>query len=347
MVEPRSSFLLPKSVSKNSHSEINVSTSTDGYDRQGFEQRAGNAVAFLCSLVFHIGLLVILACWFYTVGKPSKGLLLSADIGESTDTAFEISQAFELQPPASGQEQDLSEPEFSLDVSLDNVLDSPAAVPAPGGLAASLTSVSVDSVVDGLQLAGRGRGANFFGAYAEGNRFVYIVDSSRSMLERTSASGTRWTYARNRLIDSLNGLKPGQEFFVICFDSETTLLFGKSLRTAPKRIKFFEADDDTVTRVSRWLRGQTLGNSTLPADAFRYALALNPDVIFFLSDGELKDNSQMMLRMINGLSSERRQIPIHTVHLSSGRGVIERGAQEMLQAIARENSGTFTPVYGR
>jgi hypothetical protein len=48
-----------------------------------------------------------------------------------------------------------------------------------------------------------------------------------------------------------------------------------------------------------------------------------------------------MLRMLNRLSSEQRQIPIHTIHLFSADG------RRTLQQIAMENGGTFTPVFGR
>jgi hypothetical protein len=173
------------------------------------------------------------------------------------------------------------------------------------------------------------RGAAFFGAYAEGKRFVFVLDSSRSMLQ-----DDRWTYACNQLIDSLNGLQPEQEFYIICFDIKTSYLFN----IPPSRAKFFQSDEKTLPRVKRWLRSHELGRATMPAEALQNALALEPDAIFLLSDGELQDNSLGLLRMINGFSATYRQIPIHTVHLFSDEG------RETLQLIARENSGTFTPV---
>ncbi|MCC6511816.1 MAG: hypothetical protein IT423_22130 [Pirellulaceae bacterium] len=48
----------------------------------------------------------------------------------------------------------------------------------------------------------------------------------------------------------------------------------------------------------------------------------------------------MVLRNVNGFSTERRQVPVHTVHLMSMEG------RMTLQVIATENSGTFTPVVG-
>ena len=194
-----------------------------------------------------------------------------------------------------------------------------------------MTSLTVGDVVQNIQAkVNDGRGASFFGAYAEGKRFVYVLDSSRSML------GDRWEYACHQLIDSLTGLKEGQEFFIICFDLETTLLFNAT----PNQAQFYPADNEMVKKVRNWLRSRTLGRATKPAMALTFALNLNPDAIFLLSDGELQDNSQMMLRQMNGTQFERRQIPIHTVHLFSMQG------RFTLQRIALENGGTFTPIEG-
>ncbi len=299
-----------------------------------FEQRAGNAVAFLSSLVFHISLLLLLAGWIYTAGKPSQGILLSADIGQSESVALDLVQEFDLDQQASEPAQTVDAPEFSLDVNIQNLLESPMQpADAPGlvSLSASLASLSVGDVSEKLSLKGRGRGASFFGSYAHGDRFVYVLDSSRSM------KGDRWTYACNQLIDSLNGLKPEQEFFVICFDMETSFLFN----ARPDRAKYATIDSTIVARVRNWLRSRTLGKATMPAEALRYALAFNPDAIFLLSDGELQDESLFMLRLLNNAASTSRQIPIHTVHLFSQEG------RFTLQQIAHENGGSFTPIQGR
>lgn len=293
----------------------------------------GNAMAFLVSLAFHVSLLLLLACCIYTAGKPSQGLLIAADIGESTETSLDLTQTFELKPTYQDAETDAPEDDFSIDVNLDSLLDAPVDAGQSDGseaLTATLTSVSGADIVRSLQPAGDGKGASFFGAYAEGNRFVYVLDSSRSML------GNRWTYACNQLMDSLAGLKPGQEFLVICFDAETTFQFN----LPPQRASYYESNDAIRLKVRRWLRSRNLGRATMPGEALQYALNFKPDAIFLLSDGELQDNSIGMLRIVNGFSSERRQTPVHTVHLMSLQG------RMTLQQIALENSGTFTPIEG-
>ncbi len=290
---------------------------------------AGNTVAFLSSLVFHVSLMLLLACWVYSAGKPSRGLLLNANIGQSDSVALDMVQTFEIEPQQNLPQQQTSSPEFSMKIEVDHLLEPPTDVAGPT-LSTTLASISVGDVSDNLNLQGRGRGASFFGSYAHGDRFVYVLDSSRSM------KGDRWTYACNQLIDSLNGLKPGQEFFVICFDMETTFLFNSK----PDRIRFSTMDTAVVPRVRNWLKSRTLGRATMPAEALHFALSMNPDAIFLLSDGELQDESLLMLRMLNGKQMSR-QIPIHTVHLFSEEG------RFTLQQIARENGGSFTPVQSR
>lgn len=298
------------------------------------ERRDGNTIAFLTSLVFHTALLLILACWVLTAGKPSEGLLLSADIGETQSTDIEDIATFDLSLDAldtAEESLDAESSELELDIEIETPI-TPVIGTEPS--TAMLTSVaaasSADAIIESLKPVSDGRGASFFGAYAEGNRFIYVLDSSRSML------GDRWVYACTKLIDSLTGLKSGQEFYVICFDMETTFLFNGTAQTA----KFYPADDDTIERVKSWLQTRVLGRATMPAQALTMALKFNPDAIFLLSDGELQDNSRMLMRRLNSNTSQYRQIPIHTVHLFSAQG------KETLRAIARENKGSFTPIEG-
>ena len=334
--DPNHAFDDPK-VNENAHESDDASDADSNQEPSlptgRFEKRAGNTIAFLTSLVTHVLLLLLLASWMYVAGKPSQGLLLSAEVGTSQDTSLDVMQSFELSPQVGELETtevQLESPELSLDFDIKADFE----VPKPlgnSGISSTLTSLTVGDVVQNIQAkVNDGRGASFFGAYAEGKRFVYVLDSSRSML------GDRWEYACHQLIDSLTGLKEGQEFFIICFDLETTLLFNAT----PNQAQFYPADNEMVKKVRNWLRSRTLGRATKPAMALTFALNLNPDAIFLLSDGELQDNSQMMLRQMNGTQFERRQIPIHTVHLFSMQG------RFTLQRIALENGGTFTPIEG-
>ena len=302
--------------------------------RPAFEQRAGGAVAFLSSLVVHVSLLVILALCVFTVGKPSDGVQFTAEIGEAQSVSVDVLPAFEIAPISTAESSlSVASPmEVNLDVALEvpKTATEPAKPASLGDGLATLTSARVGGLAETLDAKGLGRGASFFGSYAEGSRFVYVLDSSRSM------QGDRWIYACQQLVDSLQSLKEGQEFFVICFDMKTTFLFNLPL----DQVGFLPAGDEVTQRVKRWLRSRSsyLGRATMPAEALQYALQLNPDAIFMLSDGELQDHTVLALQLTNGTQSERRQIPIHTVHLMSAEG------RQTLEVIAAQNGGSFRHV---
>ena len=306
--------------------ESETAAASASFESRGFEYRRGNGIAFLSSILVHTTLLLVLACWVFAAGKNTRGLLLTAQVNDPQQTSVQETESFELSyEPAQEYVYENSRPEFEVEMELENPFEVVKDGTEP---ASALTSISKENIIRDLQPSGKKRGASFFGAYAEGNRFIYVLDSSRSM------QGERWQYACQQLLDSLGGLKKGQQFYVICFDAETTFLFNKP----PQRARYFEADNDTIERVRNWLRSRTLGSATMPATALQYALKFDPDAVFLLSDGELQDNSLFMLRMINNTTYSERRIPIHTVHLFSDLG------RMTLKQIAKENGGTFTPV---
>ena len=297
----------------------------------------------MTSFVIHVVVLIIVASLAFNIGKDSHGVMFDADVGNSDEVGYDELDVVAVEVPAELPDEPPPpiEPTSPQTLAKIEVSSTTAVQPTDTGLSQNVKLASA-SMTDGTGSGGSSgsaasslsntmskRGAAFFGAYAEGKRFIFVLDSSRSMLQ-----DDRWTYACNQLIDSLSGLQPEQEFYVICFDAETTYLFN----IPPKRAKFFKSDGEVLPRVKRWLRSHELGRATMPAQALQNALALQPDAIFLLSDGELQDDSVNMLRMINGFSSNYRQIPIHTIHLFSDEG------RETLKMIARENSGTFTPV---
>ena len=177
--------------------------------------------------------------------------------------------------------------------------------------------------------------ASFFGAEAEGNRFVFVIDSSGSM------RGPRWEALCKELIRAIQSLSPDQVFFVISFDSMAHPMFG----LAPPKGTFLKAVDKNVDRIRNWLRSIHHGSDTLPSSAVGIAMQLKPDSIFLLSDGEIRDSTVEDLRIWNRKNdvegNVKTLVPIHTVLLHSQIGFAT------LETIARENGGTFTPVTAR
>ncbi len=283
----------------------------------------------MVSLTVHILMLLALALWVVVAGSSSSGIMVTASTGDSADTILDLSAATHAEEStidaSSSFESLFKESEFQFkaeDLSTNQGSTDTSLV------AGALTSTGLRSISDGLDTRGLGRGASFFGTYAQGGRFVYVIDSSKSM------KGERWAVARQKLLESLRSLEKEQEFFVICFDEQTSLLFN----CQPQEMEYKRVNDVIIERVSRWLRSRTLGPATMPAEALQYALSMNPDAIFILSDGELQDDSLQMLRLMNVEAGSKRKIPIHAIHLISEQGM------NTLKQLAEDNGGSFRHV---
>lgn len=302
------------------------------------EKHTHGTLSALVSFIVHTLLFIALALTYFATEEPAPvSMVLQGALAGAEEVALEYSSEQNMEAPA---QADLSAPapaanmDFDLNVqsqlssvshTVDATLTSALAAVNKGGKG----GVSGGGGGAGDEL--KNLGANFFGSYAVGEKFVFVLDSSTSM------TGERWIYACQELMDSVSRLEPNQKFFVICFDYKTTCMFNMPV----SRVKFQENTSEIRARLKRWLATHPLGPRTHPAQAVTLALEMHPDAIFMLSDGEIRDDTISVLRNINGFSTERRQVPIHTVHLMSLEG------RESLQVIATENAGTFTPIQGR
>ena len=300
------------------------------------EVHARGALSVLVSCIVHTALLIGLALTYYVVQPAPVTVVLQAALAGADEVSLEYSDTKDNESPAL---DDLATPSAAADFDLDlNVQSELSAInhTVDATLASALSSTSRGGAAGGVNGGGGAAeeldklGANFFGSYAAGDKFVFVLDSSKSM------TGERWLYACQELMDSVARLEPHQKFFVICFDNKTTCLFN----TQPTRIKYQQNTPEIRTKLKRWLTLHKLGPRTYPREAVSLALHMHPDAIFLLSDGEIMDDTIMVLRDMNGFSTERRQVPIHTVHLMSEEG------RQSLQLIASENAGTFTPIQG-
>lgn len=171
-------------------------------------------------------------------------------------------------------------------------------------------------------------GANFFGIRAGGRRFVFVMDSSRSM------SGRRWVQACQELLQTVGELNEEQSFYVIFFDSTARPMFTNRIQK-----DLLPATDDNRTKLRRWMSSIALGSDTFPAGAVQMALKLKPDAIFLLSDGEFNDATARLLRATNHRRDENGDFqvvtPVHAI------GFHSRVSQASLKPLADENGGAY------
>jgi Mg-chelatase subunit ChlD len=160
------------------------------------------------------------------------------------------------------------------------------------------------------------RQTSFFGIRAQGQFFIYVVDCSGSMIDED-----RLVRAKNELRRSVANLQLPQRFKVIFYNDRPLLMPGDTPLPADWTAKY---------QLTHWLRQIQPDGGTDPRSALAVALALRPDAVFLLSDGEFPERTAEAIARKNP-----RKVPIHCVDLSS------EAAGDQLQRIARDSGGQY------
>jgi Ca-activated chloride channel family protein len=159
-----------------------------------------------------------------------------------------------------------------------------------------------------------------------GRSFVYVIDTSSSM------DGPRLRQAKSQLKASLRLLQPNQQFAVIFYNEITRKL---RLRRQAEQTLYF------ATEVNRQLAAQEIDSVLSDAGtdhrpALLEALALQPDVVYFLTDGDDPSLSKADLKDIRHAANATT---IHVIRF--GDGVWNRSSDNWLQQLAAQNQGEY------
>ncbi len=161
-------------------------------------------------------------------------------------------------------------------------------------------------------------------------RIVYVVDASGSMIGA-------FAIVIDELARSIDALSPEQSFSVIFFQR------GEALSVPPED-RLIQGVESEKVRALKWIEDNVIPRDrSNPVEAIKRALALEPDVIFLLSNGitgsgqfEIdQDDLLQMLRDLNAIDSEtgRRRTQIQTVQF------LDPDPLDTLKKIALEHSG--------
>jgi hypothetical protein len=161
------------------------------------------------------------------------------------------------------------------------------------------------------------RQTSFFGIHARGQFFIFVLDQSGSMID-----DDRLTRAKIELRKSVFALQAPQRFEVIFYNDQATPMPGGPLPRS--------ADQQNKDQLMTWLHLIDPDGETNPRSAMGMALALRPDAVFLLSDGEFPEGTVESIAKLNP-----RKIPIHCVDLTGGK------AGDHLQRIARDSGGQY------
>jgi hypothetical protein len=168
-------------------------------------------------------------------------------------------------------------------------------------------------------------GTSFFHIATRAGKVVYVIDCSMSMGLNGALDA-----AKRELLASLGRLPPAAYFQVIVYNSTARPLLASQrdwLRATPENRQL----------VAQALRDLQAEGATNHDQALPRALALQPDVIFFLTDAD--DLTEAYLRSVT--QRNRGRTVIHTIELTAGHG---SESQMPLQQLARLNGGVYRAV---
>ncbi len=196
----------------------------------------------------------------------------------------------------------------------------------PSGLDPS--SILADEAARRQALAARGPSTQlglFGGTAAEGRRFVFLIDRSKSM----GGSGLdALRAAEAELVRAVDALEANHEFQIIAYHHQCTFL-----QNTRRLLAATSANKEAI-------RGHVQGLAAFGATdhelALTIALALNPDVIFLLTDGGEPHLSAGDLTRITKLAGGRTSI--HCIHFGSGP---LQDADNFLRRLAALNDGGY------
>lgn len=203
-------------------------------------------------------------------------------------------------------------------------LGSGASTPGTGGLGSG----------SGLG-SGLGR-AQMWSVSASGDKFVYVLDFSGSMLVVEDE-------LKREVKRSIGALSANQSFDVVVFFSERGQAGqggGDNYVTESFNPQLVAATSDNRRKLFQWIDRHKPRGDTVPLAALKRALQLRPDAIFFFSDGDFDD------RYVTDVAAENvgRKTQIHCLCFDDL--LIQGGADKQLtkgalrlQKLAEQNGG--------
>ncbi|MFQ5730893.1 MAG: VWA domain-containing protein [Planctomycetaceae bacterium] len=293
--------------------------------------------AFVVSTVVHVGLLLV--CWWWLLAAERRAVdidlrgvwadsesvrfdldplpkqpaetSLQRDPGSSPGTLFVRERTLKLPP--------VSEPNESVVVtrSSDRAFEE-ALAENVGALKGTGTGNSPGSGNGGGANAGKG----FFGIKPDIGSCVYVVDCSGSMNQKHASQWkTRFRRLKAELLRAIGNMRPEQRFYIIFFNDSPIRMPAQTLQPA---------DAKTKRRYLEWMVKQRAVGETDPRGAMHYALKLQPDTIYFLTDGAFAFKMKRDLMSIRQSSTV-----IHTFAFGN------RSGEPVMKQLAEQNGGKY------
>jgi hypothetical protein len=286
------------------------------------------------SLVVHALMIAVLAWWVVVIAQPEKQLSIS--VGENDFQEVALETTLEQEPSEMTPSED---PESAPTTDAETLpIDVPRIAAIESGVGPPIANSNLSTMAGNLSGAGGmgtnlAAGAEFFGAKAAGNTFVFVVDCSPSM-----ARDKAFDSAKTEILRSLSMLKPKQRFYILFFGAEIAPLQFGGLDPEPYMVR---ANPENLEKTLQWIQRINIQKEGRhPIDAVRQAIDMDPDAIFLLFDGDTKVNNWIgRIREMNQtddlFSQGETKIPIHVVHFFREEFVAD------MRRLAEENQGSY------
>jgi len=158
-------------------------------------------------------------------------------------------------------------------------------------------------------------------------RVVFVLDTSGSM------RGAAIDAAKGALLAAIDALPESVSFDIV--------LFSKGATTVSPRL--LPATSEFKLNAQRVVRTEPLGGGTASNAALHAAFNLEPEAIYFLSDGEPTDATPSQIYEAVTALNRTRRVSIYTIGVITDRGN-GSGLTQFMQPLAEKNWGTFQLV---
>lgn len=329
---------------------------TDGFDEQNLKRVIPS---WLISLVLHGVMFAIMLLGFHRQGLPDgdatsresfrdAGIFIKSELGQGDQTQLEEKSTNDAvvetsddqnsaallipDPPADPGGATATQPLLDLPktATLGAAQQLPLDMPQGTGKRPPARSVARGAISPNSRKGGGGgaplgqaNGTSFFQIAAQGDHFCYVVDCSASM------DGGAMGLARAELMASIERLDSAKRFQIFFYNSQIyPMVNGKT--------DLFYATEINRTFARQFISNQQPELSTLHKPALVRALRQAPDVIFFLTDGDVpelhKDDLQDLKRQ------NRNNTQIHVIEFGKDAKL---GPMNWLEQLAKDHNGTY------
>ena len=169
---------------------------------------------------------------------------------------------------------------------------------------------------------GDGSGKGFFGIRAGGKRVAYVVDCSGSMNQPHAGQWkTRFGRVKFEILKSVGAMTEDQQFFIVYFNHAALPMPNTTMQPATEQVK---------QHYLEWMARAVAHGDTDPIEALEMAMRLQPDVIYFLTDGSFPKWTIYQLRQLR-----QNRTAIHTFTFGDPAG------ERLMKDIAAKNGGEY------